>query len=55
MESLDVLKRIPQEHYTQYKGKCIMVKDLVKIVEEEIDRKKEKKRRKKRNGSRKKK
>jgi hypothetical protein len=33
MESLDVLKRIPQEHYTEYKGNIILVKDLVKIIE----------------------
>jgi len=36
MNSLEVLKRIPQEHYTQYNNKCILVKDLVKIIEEEI-------------------
>lgn len=39
MNSLEVLKRIPQEHYTQYNNKCILVKDLVKIIEEERKRK----------------
>ena len=29
MELLDVLKRIPPEHYTEYKGRYITVKELI--------------------------
>jgi hypothetical protein len=29
---LELLKRVPQEHYTEYNGKSILVKDLVKIL-----------------------
>ena len=36
MKLLDVLKRIPPEHYTEYKGRYILVKELIKILEKEL-------------------
>jgi len=33
VNDLELLKRIPQEHYTLHEGKCMKVKDVRKIVE----------------------
>lgn len=34
MNDLELLKRIPQEHYTLHEGKYMLVKDVRKIVED---------------------
>ena len=33
MNDLELLKRIPQEHYTSHEGKYTLVKDVRRIVE----------------------
>ena len=35
---LELLKRVPQEHYTEYNGKSILVKDLVKILKKIVEK-----------------
>lgn len=35
MNEIDLLKRIPQEHYTIHEGKYMLVKEVRKIVERE--------------------
>ena len=33
MSELDLLKILPKEQFTEYKGKCIQIRDLIKILE----------------------
>lgn len=40
MEDLDLLKRIPKEHYTEYKGKPIKVEKLLQLFEKQHKKKK---------------
>ena len=35
---LELLKRVPQEHYTEYNNKSILVKDLVKILKKIVEK-----------------
>ncbi len=35
MNDLELLKKIPKEHYTDYGSKSVLVRDLIKILEEE--------------------
>jgi hypothetical protein len=35
---LELLKRVPQEHYTEYNGKSILVKDLIKILKKIVEK-----------------
>jgi hypothetical protein len=37
MNDLELLKKIPKEHYTDHSGKAILVRDLMKILGEEVD------------------
>lgn len=37
MNDLELLKKIPKEHYTDHGGKAILVRDLMKILGEEVD------------------
>jgi hypothetical protein len=37
---LDLLKKIPKEHYTLYKGKIIRVGDLLRLLSEKNKNKK---------------
>ena len=37
MDDLELLKKIPKEHYTDHSGKAILVRDLMKILGEEVD------------------
>jgi len=42
MNDLELLKKIPKEHYTEHSGKPLLVRDLIKILDdetEEIERK----------------
>ena len=34
MNELDLLKRIPKEHYTTHNGKIIKVEDLIRLLGE---------------------
>ena len=38
MSELDLLKILPKEQYTEYKGKCIQIRDLIKILEKQTDK-----------------
>jgi hypothetical protein len=39
MNDLELLmKKIPKEHWTEHGGKPILVRDLIKILDEEIER-----------------
>ena len=38
MNDLDVLKRIPREHYTTYLGKLLKVEELIQILQNENDK-----------------
>jgi hypothetical protein len=40
MDQLDLLKRIPKEHYTLHKGKIIRVGDLLRLLYEKNKKKK---------------
>jgi len=35
MKLIEVLKKIPPEHYTEYNNRYILVKELIKILEKE--------------------
>lgn len=35
MNDLDLLKRIPKEHYTTHNGKTIKVEELLRLIEEQ--------------------
>ena len=35
MDQLDLLKRIPKEHYTEHKGKIIKVEELLRMLEKQ--------------------
>lgn len=35
MNELDLLKILPKEQFTEYKGKCMQVRDVIKILEKE--------------------
>jgi hypothetical protein len=38
MSELDLLKILPKEQFTEYKGKCIQVRDLIKILEKQNEK-----------------
>lgn len=40
MNELDLLKRIPKEHYTEHSGKTIKVEELLRILEKQNKRSK---------------
>lgn len=40
MNDLDLLKRIPKEHYTDYKGKPVKVEKLLQLLEKQHKKKK---------------
>jgi hypothetical protein len=37
MNDLELLKKIPKEHYTEHSGKALLIRDLIKILDEEAD------------------
>jgi hypothetical protein len=37
MNDLELLKKIPKEHYTDHCGKPLLIRDLIKILGEEIE------------------
>jgi hypothetical protein len=37
MNDLELLKKIPKEHYTEHCGKPLLIRDLIKILGEEVD------------------
>jgi len=37
MNDLELLKKIPKEHYTEHSGKPLLVRDLIKILDEEAE------------------
>jgi len=39
MDQIDLLKKIPKEHYTLYEGKMIKVGDLLQLLLEKTDKK----------------
>jgi hypothetical protein len=43
MDQIDLLKKIPKEHYTLYEGKMIKIGDLLKLLLEEASKKAENK------------
>jgi len=43
MDQIDLLKKIPKEHYTLYEGKMLKVGDLLKLLLEEASKKAENK------------
>ena len=38
MSEIDLLKILPKEQYTEYKGKCIQIRDLIKILEKQNEK-----------------
>ena len=38
MNNLDVLKRVPREHYTTHLGKLLKVEELIQILQNENDK-----------------
>lgn len=38
MSELDLLKILPKEQFTEYKGKCIQIRDLIKILEKQNEK-----------------
>ena len=38
MSELDLLKILPKEQFTEYKGKCRQVRDLIKILEKQNEK-----------------
>lgn len=38
MNDLDVLKRVPREHYTTHLGKLLKVEELIQILQNENDK-----------------
>jgi len=41
---IELLKKIPKEHYTLYEGKIVKVEEVLKRLLEKVDKKKDKKR-----------
>ena len=37
MNDIELLKKLPKEHYTEHGGKAILVKNLIKILDEEAE------------------
>jgi len=37
MNDLELLKKIPKEHYTEHSGKPILIRDLIKVLDEETE------------------
>jgi 23S rRNA maturation mini-RNase III len=37
MNELESLNKIPKEHYTEHHGKAILIRDLIKVLEEEAE------------------
>jgi hypothetical protein len=37
MNDIELLKKIPKEHYTEHSGKALLIRDLIKILGEEAD------------------
>jgi len=37
MNDIELLKKIPKEHYTEHSGKPILIRDLIKILDEEAE------------------
>ena len=37
MNDLELLKKLPKEHYTEHSGKPILIRDLIKILDEETE------------------
>jgi len=37
MNDLELLKKIPKEHYTEHSGKALLIRDLIKILDEEAE------------------
>ena len=38
MSELDLLKILPKEQFTEYKGTCIQIRDLIKILEKQNEK-----------------
>jgi hypothetical protein len=37
MNDLQLLKKLPKEHYTEHSGKPILIRDLIKVLQEEAE------------------
>ena len=37
MNDIELLKKIPKEHYTEHSGKPILIRDLIKVLDEETE------------------
>jgi hypothetical protein len=37
MNELESLNKIPKEHYTEHHGKAILIRDLIKVLQEEAE------------------
>lgn len=35
MNQIELLKKLPKEHWTEHKGKAILIKDLIKLLIDE--------------------
>lgn len=33
---IELLKKLPQEHWTEHKGKTIQIKDLIELITKEL-------------------
>jgi hypothetical protein len=38
MVTLEQLRKQPQEHYMEWRGRRLMVKEVIKLMEEELER-----------------